>query len=271
MFIAPDINPVAVSIGPLKVHWYGLMYLVGFVGGWALAAYRAGRPDSGWRREEASDLLFYSALGTVLGGRLGYVLFYKLGYYLEHPLEIFFIWTGGMSFHGGMLGVIVALVFYARKTHRPWLVVTDFLAPVVPIGLGAGRIGNFINQELWGRVSDVPWAVLFANAGPSPRHPTQLYEFALEGVALFTILWLYSLRKRPIGAISGLFLLCYGLFRFGVEFFRIPDAHLGYLAYGWLTMGQVLSVPMIAIGAWMIWLAYKRGGLTFGISTDPSR
>jgi phosphatidylglycerol---prolipoprotein diacylglyceryl transferase len=257
--LAPDIDPVAFALGPLKVHWYGLMYLTGFVGGWALAVYRAGRPEYGWRREEVGDVLFYLAVGVIVGGRLGYVLFYNFGYYLKHPLEVFYLWTGGMSFHGGLLGVIAAMWLYARRTQRGFFAVADFIAPVAAIGLGAGRIGNFINQELWGRVSDVPWAMVFARTGgPQPRHPTQLYEFALEGVALFVILWLYSARPRPAGAVSGMFLVCYGAFRFFVEFFRVPDAHLGYLAFGWLTMGQILSVPMVLFGAWLLARAARR-------------
>jgi phosphatidylglycerol---prolipoprotein diacylglyceryl transferase len=257
--LAPDIDPVAVSIGPLKIHWYGLMYLVGFLGGWWLGAYRAGRPNSGWQRAEVGDILFYIALGVILGGRIGYVLFYNFGYYLRHPLEVFYVWTGGMSFHGGLLGVIVAMWWYGRRTQRGFFQVADFIAPLVPLGLGAGRIGNFINQELWGRVSDVPWAMVFARTGgPAPRHPSQLYEFALEGVALFVILWLYSARPRPAGAVSGLFLLCYGIFRFFVEFFRVPDAQLGYLALGWVTMGQILSLPMIAFGIGLLIWSYKR-------------
>ncbi len=263
MLIAPDIDPVAIHIGPLKIHWYGLMYLVGFVGGWAVGVYRAKQPSSGWQRNEVADLLFYIALGVVLGGRLGYVLFYNLGYYLKHPLEIFFIWTGGMSFHGGLIGVVVAMWWYGRKTRRHWLAVTDFIAPLVPIGLGAGRIGNFINHELWGRVSDVPWAMVFRNAGPLPRHPTQLYEFALEGIALFLVLWLYARKPRPVGAVSGLFLIGYGVFRFAVEFVRVPDAHLGYLALDWVTMGQVLSLPMIIAGiALMAWAGRRRRAAT---------
>jgi len=257
--LAPDIDPVAFTIGPLKVHWYGLMYLVGFLGGWALGAHRAGKPGSGWQRAEIGDLLFYLALGTIIGGRLGYVLFYNLGYYLQHPLEILYLWTGGMSFHGGLLGVMAAMWLYARRTGRGFFAVADFVAPLVPIGLGAGRIGNFINQELWGRATDVPWAMVFARTGgPVPRHPSQLYEFALEGVALFVILWFYSARPRPAGAVSGLFLLGYGVFRFFVEFFRVPDAHIGYLAFGWLTMGHVLSLPMIVGGLGLLYWAYRR-------------
>ena len=251
---APDIDPVAFSLGPLKVHWYGLMYLVGFLGGWALGVHRARRPGSGWQAQEIGDLLFYIALGVILGGRLGYVLFYNPGYYLDHPLEVFAIWRGGMAFHGALLGAIGAVWLYARHTHRRFFAVTDFAAPLTPLGLGAGRIGNFINQELWGKVTDAPWGMVFARtAGPLPRHPTQLYEFALEGVALFVVLWLYSARPRPVGTVSGLFLVCYGAFRFFIEFFRVPDAHIGYVAFGWLTMGQVLSAPMILFGAWLLW------------------
>jgi phosphatidylglycerol:prolipoprotein diacylglycerol transferase len=258
MLMAPDIDPVALRLGPIAIHWYGLMYVVGFVGGWALGVYRAKQPNSGWRPEEISDLLFYIALGVILGGRFGYVFFYNFGYYLKHPLEIFYIWTGGMSFHGGLIGVCAAMWFYARKTGRPWLAVTDFLAPLVPVGLLPGRIGNFINQELWGKVTDAPWGMVFKTGGPLPRHPSQLYEAALEGVALFVILWLYARRPRPVAGVSAMFLIFYGLFRFLVELVREPDAHLGYLAFGWVTMGQVLSLPMIALGIWMLWWAHRR-------------
>jgi phosphatidylglycerol:prolipoprotein diacylglycerol transferase len=256
MLRAPDFDPVAIKIGPLGIHWYGLMYIVGFVAGWWLGVYRAGRPNSGWRKQEISDLLVYVAFGIVIGGRLGYVLFYNPGHYLANPLEVIQIWKGGMSFHGGLIGVILAMVLYARKTERPLLAVTDFIAPLVPIGLGTGRIGNFVNHELWGRVTDAPWGMLFRGAGPEPRHPSQLYEFALEGILLFTILWLYSAKPRNTGAVSGLFLLCYGLFRFVIEFVREPDAHLGYLALGWITMGHVLSLPMIFFGTVLLWWAY---------------
>ncbi len=256
--IAPEIDPVALRLGPLAIHWYGLMYIVGFLGGWWVGTVRARRPGSGWRAEEIGDLVFYVALAAILGGRLGYVLFYNLGQYARHPLEVFYIWTGGMSFHGGLLGVAIAMWLYARKTHRRFLAVTDFLMPLVPIGLGPGRIGNFINQELWGKVTDGPWGMVFRTGGPLPRHPSQLYEGALEGVALFIILWLYASKPRPTGAVSGLFLLCYGLFRFIIEFVREPDVQLGYLAFDWVTMGQVLSLPMMAIGAWLLWRAAQR-------------
>jgi phosphatidylglycerol:prolipoprotein diacylglycerol transferase len=257
---APDIDPVAFAIGPFQVHWYGLMYLFGFVAGWLLGVYRARQPRSGWQPAEVGDLVFYIALGVILGGRLGYILFYNLEYYLEHPLEVIAIWRGGMAFHGALIGVIVAVWLYARRTGRRFFAVTDFAAPLTPLGLGAGRIGNFINQELWGRVTDVPWGMVFERTGGAfPRHPTQLYEFALEGVVLFAALWLYSARPRPLGSVSGLFLLLYGAFRFFVEFFRVPDPQLGYLAFGWVTMGQVLSLPMILGGAALVLWSHRRG------------
>jgi phosphatidylglycerol:prolipoprotein diacylglycerol transferase len=252
----PDIDPVAFSIGPLKVHWYGLMYLVGFAGGWWLGRVRARRPGSGWKPEQIDDLLFYIALGVVLGGRIGYVLFYNFPTFAADPLSLFRIWEGGMSFHGGLLGVLIALWWYTRREGRPWLAVVDFIAPLVAIGLGAGRVGNFINGELWGKVTDLPWGMVFPGAGPLPRHPSQLYELLLEGVVLFTILWVFSSKPRPMGAVSGMFALFYGLFRFLVEFVREPDAHIGYLAFGWVTMGQVLSLPLIAVGIFLLWYAY---------------
>ncbi len=248
----PGIDPVAFSLGPLRVHWYGLMYLVGFLGGAGLGIYRARRPESGWRSQEVWDLLFYVALGVIIGGRLGYVLLYNLPHYLAHPADLLRIWTGGMSFHGALIGVIVAVWLFARRSGRAFLSVGDFLAPLCPLGLAAGRIGNFVNQELWGRVTELPWGVVFAGAGPLPRHPSQLYEAFLEGVVLFIVVWSYSARPRPLGAVSGLFLLCYGVFRCAVEFVREPDLHIGFLALGWVTMGQLLSVPLIAAGAWLL-------------------
>ncbi len=248
MFEHPEFDPVAFAIGPLKVHWYGLMYLIGFLAGWWLGRVRAARRDSGWQAAEIGDLLFYIALGAILGGRLGYVLFYNAAYYLQHPLEMLYLWSGGMSFHGGLIGVLLSLWLYGRSTGRHFLQVGDFVAPLVPIGLGAGRIGNFINQELWGKVTAAPWGVVFPAAGADPRHPSQLYQAGLEGLVLFLVLWIFSARPRRRGAVSGLFLVLYGVFRFLVEFAREPDAHLGYLAFGWVTMGQVLSVPMIILG-----------------------
>lgn len=251
----PRIDPVAVKLGPLKIHWYGLMYLFGFLGAWFLARKRA--PRHGWKNEEIEDLLFYSALGVVIGGRTGYMLFYNLPQLLSNPLSYFYIWEGGMSFHGGLLGVLAAMWLFGRKHTHPFWEVTDFIAPLVPIGLFFGRIGNFINAELWGKVTDLPWAMAFPGGGPLPRHPSQLYEATLEGLVLFTVLWFFSAKPRPRMAVSGLFLLLYGVFRFLVEFVRLPDPQLGYLAFDWVTMGQVLSLPMILVGASLIWLAYR--------------
>ncbi len=252
MFIAPEIDPIAISIGPLSIRWYGLMYLVGFIGGAWLGVYRARRPGSGWEPAEVWDLLFYIALGVVIGGRLGYALFYQFGYYMLKPWEILFIWTGGMSFHGGVVGVLLGMAMYARHHGRSFLAVGDFAVPLMPLGLFAGRIGNFINQELWGRVTDVPWGVVFPVAGPEPRHPSQLYEGVLEGLLLFVLLWWYSSQPRKPGAVGGLFLLGYGISRFCVEFVREPDAHLGAIAFDWMTMGQLLSLPMIGVGLWLL-------------------
>ncbi|BCX81002.1 phosphatidylglycerol---prolipoprotein diacylglyceryl transferase [Methylomarinovum caldicuralii] len=252
----PRIDPVAVQLGPLKVHWYGLMYVFGLLGAWWLARWRG--PRFGWRKEEIDDLVYYAAFGVVLGGRTGYMLFYNLPTLLHDPLSFFRVWEGGMSFHGGLLGVLAAVALFARKYGRAFWEVTDFIAPFVPIGLFFGRIGNFINGELWGKVSDVPWSMVFPTGGPLPRHPSQLYEASLEGIALFAILWWYSAKPRPRMAVSGLFLLGYGVFRFLVEFIREPDAHIGYLAFGWVTMGQVLSLPMIVAGTLLLWWAHRR-------------
>lgn len=256
MLTYPGFDPVAVQLGPIAIHWYGVMYLVGFIGGWWLGTRRAERPGSGWTKDDVSDVLFYVAMGVVLGGRLGYVLFYKFGDYLFEPWRIFFVWEGGMSFHGGLLGVITAMWLYARRTQRPFFAVSDFVAPLVTIGLGAGRIGNFINGELWGKATTSPFGMIIPGMSEA-RYPSQLYEAFLEGFVLFVILWVYSSKSRPLGATSGLFLLCYGSFRILVEFVRVPDEHLGYLAMGWVTMGQILSVPMILLGVFLLWRAYK--------------
>ena len=260
MLTAPQIDPVAIQLGPLAIRWYGLMYLVGFLAAWWLGRRRARAAASGWRAEQVDDLIFYGALGVILGGRIGYTLFYGFEQLLQDPLFILRIWQGGMSFHGGLLGVLLAAWLFGRKHGFGFFGTTDFLAPLVPLGLLAGRVGNFVNGELWGRVSDVPWAMVFAHAGPLPRHPSQLYEAFLEGLVLFLLLWFYSARPRPRMAVSGLFLAGYGAARTAVEFAREPDAHLGYLAGGWLTMGMLLSVPMVLAGAAMMALAYRGDG-----------
>jgi len=254
-----EINPIALDLGPLQIHWYGLMYLIGFAAAWWLGVRRARLPGSGWTEEQISDLIFWGAMGVVLGGRMGYVLFYHLDRFLQDPLWLFAVWEGGMSFHGGLLGVIAAVYLFGRKHGKSLFTMTDFVAPLVPIGLGAGRVGNFIGGELWGRVTDGPWGVVFPRGGDLPRHPSQLYEFALEGLVLFVVLWWFSSKPRPKMAVSGLFLLLYGLFRSLVEFVREPDAHLQFIAFEWLTMGQLLSLPMILLGMFLIGLAYKRG------------
>ncbi len=258
MLIHPQFDPVALQLGPVAIHWYGLTYLVAF--GLFLTLTRARLNHSPyvsepaiWHRATVEDLLFYGVLGVVVGGRLGYCLFYKPDHYLSHPLDILALWQGGMSFHGGMLGVIAAMVIWARRHRQPWLKVTDFIAPCVPTGLASGRIGNFINGELWGRAADpsLPWAMVFPQAGDGlARHPSQLYQFLLEGLLLFVLMWLYARKSRPLGAVSGAFLLGYGLLRFVAEYFREPDVFLGLLALN-LSMGQWLCLPMMAWGAWL--------------------
>lgn len=259
MLAYPAINPVALDLGFVQIHWYGLMYLIGIGGAWWLAAHRLAAFDPRWTRDTLSDLVFWVAMGVILGGRLGYVLFYDLSSYLANPALILQVWRGGMSFHGGFIGVLLATAWFARRQGKTFFELMDFIAPLVPIGLGAGRIGNFINAELWGKASDLPWAMVFpTDPQQLPRHPSQLYQFALEGLALFVILWLYTRKPRPTMAVSGLFAICYGSFRILVEFVRVPDAQLGYLAFGWLTMGQLLSLPMIAVGVLLMVLAYRR-------------
>ncbi|MCF7790650.1 MAG: prolipoprotein diacylglyceryl transferase [Victivallales bacterium] len=265
----PDINPVLLKLGPIKIHWYGVMYLIGFILIWLCASIRVRKSKGLWTSEQLSDLIFYGIIGVLLGGRLGYIVFYNLPYYLSNPSEIIKVWDGGMSFHGGLIGVITAFIIFAKKNRKNLFQVGDFIVPFVPIGLGAGRIGNFINGELWGKTTTIPWAMVFpTDPAQLPRHPSMLYEFLLEGIVLFIILWFYSRKTRPRMAVSGLFLLLYGIFRFAVEFVRAPDPQLGYLAWGWLTMGQVLSFPMIIIGtAWFI-NAYKNHKLVNGMNTD---
>ncbi|HWK53659.1 MAG TPA: prolipoprotein diacylglyceryl transferase [Hyphomicrobiales bacterium] len=263
----PTIDPVALALGPLKIRWYALTYLAGFATAWWLGMRRADRPGSGWTRQQVGDLVTNAMLGVILGGRLGYVLFYIVpnhpGRLLEDPLMILRLWEGGMSFHGGLLGVIAAVWLYARSIGKSLYEVLDFTAPLTPIGLGAGRLGNFINAELWGRPSDVPWAMVFPTDPLGlARHPSQLYQCALEGVALFCLLWWYSARPRPRFAVGGMFCLGYGLARSVAEFFREPDGDIGFIAFGWLTMGQLLSLPMIVAGLTILYLAYRHD--TFG-------
>ena len=249
-----NIDSVVFSIGSFQVHWYGLTYLMGFAAAWLLALSRARKPAWGWSREEVENLITSAALGVILGARLGYCLFYDPVYFATHPLDVFKVWHGGMSFHGGAIGVTLAVLLFCRNTKRKFLDVGDFIAPLAAPGLLAGRLGNFINGELWGKVTSVPWGVVFPTGGPAPRHPSQLYEAGLEGLLLFIILWWYSSRRPARGRVSGLFLLGYGLARSFVEFFREPDEQLGYLAFGWLTMGQILCLPMILAGlALLFW------------------
>ena len=254
MIVLPEIDPVAFEIGPLAVRWYGLMYLIGFAVALVLGTRRARRKDSPVSPVQFQDLLAYALLGLVLGARLGYMLFYNISVLIHDPLEIFKVWHGGMSFHGGLLGIVLAGFVFARRNDIHFLDLGDFVAPLAPPGLFAGRMGNFINAELWGRPSDLPWAMVFPGpiAGAVPRHPSQLYEALLEGAALFFILWFFSRQPRPRGAVLGLFLLAYGFFRFLVEFFRQPDPQLGFVALDFLTMGQVLSLPMIAAGGFLV-------------------
>ena len=277
MLMYPPIDPVALQIGPVAIHWYGLTYLVAF-GLFMLLALRRLRHEpfasvtrpAPWSRRDLEDLLFWGVLGVILGGRLGYSLFYKPAYYAANPLEILAVWKGGMSFHGGMLGVIVAMALWARLRGRPWLQVTDLVAPCVPLGLASGRVGNFINGELWGRVADpaLPWAMVFPGAvlpdgSNPPRHPSQIYQFLLEGVLLFILLWLYARRERRQGQVAAAFLIGYGVMRFIAEFFREPDAHLGLLSLG-MSMGQWLCLPMMAVGIALWAWASRRPDATPG-------
>ncbi|MDH3509239.1 MAG: prolipoprotein diacylglyceryl transferase [Gammaproteobacteria bacterium] len=273
----PGFDSVALQIGPLAIRWYGLMYLIGFGGGWWLARRRATRPASPCTVAQVDDLLFYVALGVILGGRVGYMLFYNWAQLADEPFSLFYIWQGGMSFHGGFLGVLLGVYLYGRKIGRGFWELIDFVAPLAPIGLGAGRLGNFINGELWGRPTALPWGMQVNCSDPRfgdlcyrqlglpgdalltpPLHPSPLYEAFLEGLVLFVLLWVFSAKPRPVRAVSALFLLGYGIFRSLVELVRLPDSHIDYLAFGWVTMGHVLTLPMILIGILLLWLAYRQ-------------
>ena len=261
MLIHPQFDPVAIQLGPLAIHWYGLMYLVGFgLFLWLGHVRIKQQPDCGWNGKDLDDFLTWAVLGVIAGGRLGEVLFYQPGYYLAHPAEILMVWKGGMSFHGGFLGVLAAMLLFARKKGVSFWQISDFVAPLVPTGLAAGRIGNFINGELWGRIAshDLPWAMIFPHVDAMPRHPSQLYQAALEGLALFVILWLFSARRRPLGQVSAVFLIGYGSFRFIAEFFRTPDAGI-FGQSDIISMGQWLSVPMIVAGLVLYRWAARRG------------
>ena len=262
MIAYPAIDPVALAVGPLKVHWYGLTYLGGLAFAWWLARYRAQRIDAPISRDQVDDLIFAAAIGIVVGGRLGYALFYGLDRLLADPLWLFQVWQGGMAFHGGLLGVMVSVGLFARKRRIPLGDMANFIAPLAPVGLALGRLGNFIGQELWGRAADVPWAMVFPKDPLGlARHPSQLYQFALEGCLLFVLLLVFSRRARPAWSVGGLFLVGYGVLRFIAEFFREPDAHIGFQAFGWLTRGQLLCLPMILAGAGLLAYAYRRAGV----------
>ena len=255
MFVHPEFDPIAIHIGTFGIHWYGLMYLIGFLAFLGLGKWQINhRTWHGWTIPMLDDALFFGALGVILGGRVGYVLFYQFSYFLQHPAEILAVWQGGMSFHGGFLGVLVAMWIFARKYKLKWLSIMDFVAPLVPIGLGAGRMGNFINGELWGRVTNTEFGMVFPKVDHLLRHPSQLYEFGLEGIVLFSMLWIYAAKPRATGAISALFLIGYGSFRFLAEYTREPDSYLGLLSMGF-SMGQWLSLPMVLLGFWMFWAA----------------
>ena len=273
MIAYPEIDPVVVALGPVKIHWYGMMYLIAFASVWWLGKRRASQPHSIIRPDQIDDLVFYGALGAVLGGRIGSVFFYNLDSFIDDPLYLLKIWQGGMSFHGGFMGVLVAMEWYRRKIGCSFFQLTDFIAPLIPLGLAAGRLGNFINAELWGAPGTVPWAMKLSCeqfppdrfvdfAGPlcfSPRHPSQLYEMIFEGLLLFVLLWLISAKPKPVMTVSGYFLMLYGVARTGVEFIRLPDAHIGYLLNtDWLTKGIVLSVPMIIFGIGFIIFAHRK-------------
>ncbi|WHI51612.1 prolipoprotein diacylglyceryl transferase [Microbulbifer sp. MLAF003] len=265
MLTYPEIDPVAIAIGPLKVHWYGLMYLFGFIAAWWLALRRSTKPWSPVIKSEVEDLILYCAIGVVVGGRLGYMFFYNLPQLIENPLSLLKVWEGGMSFHGGLVGVMLATVLYARKIGTTFPVLIDFVAPLVPIGLGLGRMGNFIGQELWGRPTEGPWGMVFPRDPELlSRHPSQLYQAFLEGLVLFAVLWWFSSKPRPRLAVGGMFVLLYGIFRFLVEFVREPDGHIGFDLFGWMTRGQLLSLPMILAGIALLVWSYRTQPLPEG-------
>ena len=257
MLTHPDFDPVAFSLGPLDVHWYGIMYLFAFVSAWLVAMHRAGQSRTPVTRPQVENLITYGAFGVVIGGRVGYVVFYNFDAWMRDPLWLFRVWEGGMSFHGGLIGVVLAMLFYAHRIRVPYLKLTDFVAPIVPLGLGFGRLGNFIGQELWGRPTDLPWAMVFPDDPEGlARHPSQLYQFALEGLVLFALVFWFSHRPRPAGAVSGVFLIGYSCFRILVEFAREPDQHIQFDLFGWVTRGQLLSLPMLALGLGLVLFAY---------------
>lgn len=258
MITYPDINPVALDLGVAKVHWYGLMYLFGFLAAWWIGNYRAKQENSGWNKEQVSDVIFYGAMGVILGGRIGYILFYNFDKFIDNPVIILRIWEGGMSFHGGLIGVIAGLYLFARKSGKTYFEVNDFIAPMVPLGLGFGRLGNFINKELWGRPAEtvIPWAMDYGDH--IARHPSSLYQALSEGLILFLILFYYTKKSRPVMAVSALFMICYGTFRFITEFYRTPDDHLGFVMFDWMTKGQQLSIPMVIVGLAVFIYAYNK-------------
>lgn len=253
-----DFDRVAFSIFGWDIHWYGLTYVMAFVSAWWLARLQTKRNHPDWNYEQIDDLLFYGGLGVILGGRIGYILFYSFSAFINDPLMIFKVWQGGMSFHGGLLGVLIALWLFNRKYQKGYFNIADFVAPIVPPGIFFVRFANFINGELWGKPTDLPWGMIFPAAGNIPRHPTPLYEALLEGLVLFIILWWFSAKPRPVMLVSAVFALGYGTFRFLVEFIRLPDAHLGYIAWGWLTQGQILTVPILLAGLFLLWQAKKK-------------
>jgi phosphatidylglycerol---prolipoprotein diacylglyceryl transferase len=255
--IMPHLDPVFFRLGPLEFRWYGLMYVISFIAAYFVVLQGIKRKKLGWSKDDVADLIFIVAMGIILGGRTGYILFYNLPYYLNYPLKVFAVWEGGMSFHGGLAGSILAGVYFARKKNVPFFQLADIVAPAVPIGLGLGRLGNFINGELYGRVTDLPWGMVFPAGGNLPRHPSQLYEAFLEGLVMFCILWFLGRKEKPAGVIFWSLIGLYGLFRFTVEFFREPDQQVGFL-FGLVSMGQLLSLPMLLLGMGMVWWTYKK-------------